>query len=292
MNIGQGSGAALVQKAHELLNRAKALMSADAQDPNEHVSLSLTQMIARKLADHDVFRLSAQELLDLFTYKASDDTRKKARKALEDALREEFGDTVDDLNAAWDTDFATWDEAVEALIAHRVTHDTALSIRADVYKLRPTLRIVCQTPHMILIPLVYPMAVGKDAEVNRAIRELFTLLILGLALDCSVAVLKSGETIAFEGGEGVARVPRVPALRDLVGSEWVSLDQAEKWLKAIGAASLLAEATGLPERSNLYQILSAPTPGHVLRRIEQNSESGAVNYQQLQYLETLKEVLR
>jgi len=237
-------------------------------------------------------------LLDLFTYKAFDDTRKKARKELEDTLREEFGDTVDDLNAAWGTDFSTWDEAVEALIAHRVTHDTALSIRADVYKLRPTLRIVCQTPHMILIPLLYPMAVGKDAEVNRAIRELFTLLILGLALDCSVAVLNSGETIAFEGGEGVAMVPRVPALRDLVGSEWVSLDQAEKWLKAIGAASLLARATSLPkrsnspERSNLYQILSAPTVGHILRRIEQSSETGAVNYQQLQYLEILKEVLR
>ncbi len=292
MNIGQGSGAALVQKANELLNRAMLLMSAEAEDPNEHLSLSLTQMIARKLADQDVFQLSPQELLDVFTYKAADDTRKKARKELEEKLREEFGDTVDDLNAAWDTDFSTWDEAVEALIARRVTHDTALSIRAEVYKLQPTLRIVCQTPHMILIPLLYPMAVGKDAEINKAIRELFALLILGLALDCSVAVLNSGEVISFEGGEGVALVPRVPALRDLVGSEWVSLDQAEKWLKAIGAASLLAQATALPERSNLYQILTAPTPGHILRRIEQSSESGIVNYQQLQYLETLKEVLR
>jgi hypothetical protein len=292
MNIGQGSGAVLVQKAHELLNRAMALMSTDAQDPNEHVSLSLTQMIARKLADHDVFQLSAQELLDLFTYKASEDTRKKARKALENALREEFGNTVEDLNAAWGTHFATWDEAIEALIARRVAHDTALSIRAEVYKLQPTLRVVCQTPHMILIPLLYPMGIGKDAEINKAIRELFTLLILGLALDCSAAVLNSGEAIAFEGGEGVAMVPRLPALRALVGSEWISLDRAEKWLRAIRAASLLAQATGLPERSNLYQILSAPTPGHILRRIEQSNETGTLNYQQLQYLEILKEVLR
>ncbi|MCL6543067.1 MAG: hypothetical protein K6T87_21150 [Roseiflexus sp.] len=87
-------------------------------------------------------------------------------------------------------------------------------------------------------------------------------------------------------------VPRVPALRALVGSEWITLDRAEKWLKAIGAASLLAQATGLPERSNLYQILSAPTPGHILRRIEQSNETGTLNYQQLQYLEILKEVLQ
>jgi hypothetical protein len=292
MNIGQGSGAALVQKARDLLNRAMILMTGDTEDPNQHVSLALTQMIARKLVDQDVFKVSAQGLLDLFTYQASDDTRKKARKTLEDALREEFGDTVDDLDAAWDTDFPDWNSAVDALMAGRVTEDTALKIRAKAYKLQPTLRIVCQTPHLILIPLSYPMAVGKDAEVNKAIRELFTMLILGLALDCSVAVLNSGENITFEGGEGVALVPRVPALRDLVGSEWVSLDCAESWLKAIGAASLLAQATGLPERSNLYQILSAPTPGHILRRIEQNSESGSINYQQLQHLETLKEVLR
>jgi hypothetical protein len=291
MNIGQGSGAALVQKANELLNRAMALMSVDAQDPNQHLSLALTQMIARKLGEQDIFRLSPAELLEIFTYTASEDTRKKARKALDDALREEFGDTVGDLNASWGTNFQDWDSAVEALIRRQVTDTTALAIRAKVYKLQPTLRIVCQTPHLILIPLLYPMADDKEAKVNKAIRELFALLILGLALDCSVAVLNRGEAITFEGGEGVAMVPRVPALRDLIGSEWVSLDRAEQWLKAIGAASLLAQATGLPERSNLYQILRAPTPGHILRRIEQNQESGSVNYQLLQYLETLKEVL-
>jgi len=292
MNIGQGSGAVLVQEANELLNQAMSLMSGDAENPDQHLSLALTQMITQKLRGQDIFQLSATKILDLFTYNASKDTRKKARGDLEDKLREEFGDTVDDLNASWGTDFQDWESAVEALIHHQVTDTTALAIRAEAYKLQPTLRIICQTPHLILIPLLYPMAVGKDAEVNKAIRELFTLLILGLALDCSVAVLSNNETIMFEGGEGVAMVPRVPALRDLVGSEWVSLDRAEQWLKAIGAASLLAQATGLPERSNLYQILSAPTPGHILRRIEQNQESGSANYQQIQYLETLKEVLR
>lgn len=292
MNIGQGSGAELVQKTHALINQAMILMSTNSEDPDEHISLSLTQLIARKLEDQDLFKLEAQGILDAFTYTASNDTRKKARKGMEDSLREQFGDTVDDLNAAWDTEYNSWDEAIEALIERRVTENTALSIRAEAYKLQPTLRIVCQTPHLILIPLRYPMAVGKDSEVNQAIRELFALLVLGLALDCSTAVLKSGEAITFEGGEGVALVPRVPALRDLVGSEWVSLDRAEVWLRAIGAASLLAQATGLPERSNLYQILSAPTPGHVLRRIEQTSQSGRATYQQVKHLETLKEVLR
>lgn len=292
MNIGQGSGMEMVRKAQELMSRTTLLMSNDNDDPNEHVSLSLTQMIARKLSEQDVFTLSPRALLDIFTYSASDDARKKNRKALEEGLRENLLETVDDLNASWGMDFSDWDTAVQALVDGKVTESTALGIRADAYKLQPTLHIVCQTPHLILIPLLYPMAVGKDSEVNTAIRRLFAMLILGLALDCSVAVLNSGDAITFEGGEGVARVPRVPALRDLVGDEWVSLDQAEKWIKAIGAASLIAQATELSERSNLYQILSAPTPGHILRRIEQQSESGAASYKHLQHLETLKEVLR
>ncbi len=292
MNIGQRNGTELVEKAREMLSWAMLRMSNDNDDPNEHVSLSLTQMIARKLSEQDVFTLSPRALLDIFTYSASGDARKKNRKALEEGLRENFLETVDDLNASWETDFSDWDTAVQALIDGKVTESTALGIRADVYKLYPTLNIVCQTPHLILVPLLYPMAVGKDSEVNTAIRRLFAMLILGLSLDCSVAVLNSGDAITFEGGEGIARVPKVPALRDLVGNEWVSLDQAEKWLKAIGAASLIAQATGLPERSNLYQILSAPTPGHILRRIEQQSESGAASYKHIQHLEILKEVMR
>ena len=196
------------------------------------------------------------------------------------------------MNDSWGTDFNDWEEAIKALIDGKVTDSTALAIRADAYKLQPTLNIVCQTPNLILLPLLFPVVVGKESEVNSAIRRLFVMLILGLSLDCSVAVLNSGDAITFEGGEGVAHVPKVPSLRDLVGSEWVRLDQAEKWLKAIGAASLIAQATGIAERSNLYQILSAPTPGHILRRIEQHSEGGSANYKHIQYLEKIKEVMR
>ena len=302
MNIGQGSGAELVHKAHELWASASRLMSNDTDDPNEHVSLALTQMIARKLSEQDVFTLSPRALLDVFTYSASADTRKKGRKALEDALRETIGETVGDLNDSWGTDFSDWDTAVQALVDGKVTDGTALEIRTYAYKLQTTLRIVCQTPHLILLPLRYPMAIERESEANAAIRRLFAMLVLGLALDCYVASIGSGDAITFEGGEGVARVPRVPALRDLVGSEWVSLDQAERWLKAIGAASLLANNTAFPERSNLYAILKSPTPGHVIRRIEQQEEKrrreGKPSFtlqqraEHIKLLEILKEVLR
>lgn len=101
----------------------------------------------------------------------------------------------------------------------------------------------------------YDFAVGEESDTNSALRELFALLLIGLALDCSIAAIDSGESITFVGGEGVARVPTVPAIRDLIGSDWVSLERAKIWLEKIGAASLLADVTAYPERSNLYEIL-------------------------------------
>jgi len=55
---------------------------------------------------------------------------------------------------------------------------------------------------------------------------------------------------------------------------------------------MLANATGFPESSNLYSVLKSPSPGHILRRIEQKNDSGQAHIGQLRLLETVKEVLR
>ena len=142
------------------------------------------------------------------------------------------------------------------------------------------------------MPLANPISMGKDSDTNAGIRELYIILLLGLALDCSVAVMRVGEVITFEGGEGVARVPPIPALRAMVGTEWLTIEGAKRWFDGIGAAAMLANATAFPESSNLYSILKSPTAGHILRRIEQKSDSGQAHIGHLGLLEKVKEVLR
>jgi hypothetical protein len=178
------------------------------------------------------------------------------------------------------------------LIENRVIDDDARKARAAAFHLTPRLHIACQTPHLILVPLANPISVEKDSDSNAGIRELYVTLLLGLALDCSVAVMRAGEVITFEGGEGVARVPPVPALRAMLGAEWITVEGAKRWMDGIGAAALLANATAFPDSSNLYSILKSPTAGHILRRIEQKSDSGQAHIGQLRLLETVKEVLR
>jgi hypothetical protein len=295
MNIGHGSGEALRQKAARIWEAALNRMTEANPDPDQHLSLGLTYSLARKLVDVDIFRLSSKDIVELITYESGKETKKKHRKELEDRLKQLYDVdelTVEVLNDNWGTNYATTDEALQALIENKVDDDDARKVRAAAFKLTPQLHIACQTPHMILVPLANPILMGVDSDTNAGIRELYVTLILGLALDCSVAVMRAGEVITFEGGEGVARVPPVPALREMIGAEWVKVESAERWLEAISAAALLANATAFPESSNLYSILKSPTVGHILRRIEQKSESGLAHFGHIHLLETVKEVLR
>ena len=295
MNIGHSSGKVLQQKAIQIWDNAVIRMTEANPEPDLHLSLGLTYNLAQKLSNYDVYRLKPHEIVEIVTYESSADTKKRNRRDLEKELKAIYGMNelrLDEINELWDTDFTIMEEALEALINGEVQDDEAREIRTKAFRLNRQFYIAYQTPHMILVPLTNPVSIGNESDTNAGLRELYLTLILGLSLDCSVAVVKAGEPITFEGGEGVARVPSTPALREIVGAEWISVEAAEKWLEAIGAIALLANATAFPERSNLYQILKSPTLGHVLRRIEQKSENGQAYMYHFHLLEQMKEVLR
>lgn len=291
MNIGFDSGSLLVKKARDFHNLAQDIMLGNLEDPNQQVSFAITQIIAKNVFEKEIYGLSPDELVKILTYESADNTKKKQKKELEKAISEFCGSTVEELNGFWGTDFLTWEEAIEEVIANKVNNELVRQARKEAYRLVPQWNAVCQTPNMILIPLLYPISLGKESDTNAALRKLFVSILVGLALDVTVGVIGDNDEIDIEGGEGLAYVPPVAGVRKLIGDNWVSLDKAEKWFKAIGAASILAFATAYPERSNLYNILSAATPGHILRRIEEKSDSGQANYYHIGYLEMIREVL-
>lgn len=291
MNIGPGGGEILVQKTQALYDRAYALMTGDTADPDRRLSLALTHFIASQMLEQNLYQLTSSELADLLTYRSGEENKQKKRRQLEKALREAYGDDLEEANTAWGTDFFSWGEATEAVHASKVSDSLARQIRAEVYQLQPQMRLVCQTPHMIMLPVSYPVKLKEDSETNAALRCTFVALFLGLSLGASVAIVRDSDQIDFQGGEGVAFVPPVAAVRELIGSNWVSLSEAERWLKQIGVASILANAGQYSERSGLFEVLVSPTAGHVLRRIEQKrNEKQPLRYKDIAYLRIFEEV--
>ena len=293
MNIGPGAGKLLVRKAQALYDRAYALMVGDTEDPDRRLWLAFTPFIADQMLDQDLYRLAPEQLADLLAYRSSEENRRKNWRQLEKALREAYEDDLEEANAEWGVDFTSWDEAVAAVCANRVNDPTARGIRTEVYRLYPQMRLVCQTPHMIMLPVSYSIKLGEDSETNAALRRTFVALLLGLSLDASVAIVRDSDQIDFQGGEGVAFVPPVAAARELIGSNWVPLSEADRWFQRIGIASILASAGQYSDRSGLLEVLIAPTVGHVLRRIEQKRamDKLPLSYQDIAHLRVFEEVM-
>lgn len=300
-HIGRWTGEAFVNEIIRFGEQASNLMSNDTRNPNERISLSLTYIIAKNLlnnartdVDYTVKEgLTGEELSALFTYSLSDEKIKEYRKALQKAVVEDLdlGEdaSIEAVNSEFGVSYPTWDAFLDDVVSRdykrKFTSETVEQALKNAYKLKPQLKVVCQTSNFALVPMQFGFGGDKESDANAALRELFALLLIGLALDCTIAAISSGEAISFWGGEGIARVPGVPAIRDLIGAEWVKLEDGRKWIEKIGAASLLAGDTAYPERSNLYQILTALTPGHILRRIEMKSDSGQARFSQMELIQ-------
>jgi hypothetical protein len=123
-------------------------------------------------------------------------------------------------------------------------------------------------------------------------------LVLNAALGISVAIIRDDESLTFPGTGGSVLIPRNPALRAQVArvrrnqaaggqpsgagltGEWLLPDEAEPWLRATVALHELArertkrskgkaqQISIFPERSAMYDVLSARSAGFVLKRLE------------------------
>lgn len=270
LNLGPGKGEQFVQKVKEWIEAAKGQMRGELGTLEFGFSLGLTDQVARHLGDRDPFILSPEELLSLFSYRFAPDTQKKRRQEALKRLKEEFDDDLNALNLASQQHFSTWEEAVEALIENRLEQQECRAIRREVFRLYETIHLICQTPNLVFIPLTYEIAAGNDeSETSKGLRRLYVALILSLVFDAAVAIHKEGDQVDFQSGVRAAYVPPVPAVRSLVGHDWLPIPEAQRWLAAIGAASLLVRDTGLPARSALYQILAADPAEQIARRIEE-----------------------
>jgi hypothetical protein len=137
--------------------------------------------------------------------------------------------------------------------------------------------LACETPNLIFIPLSYPVAGSADeSDANKALRRLFAALLIHRLFGSTVAIHSEPSEIDATNASGAAWVPPVPAVRNLTGTDWISPDEADAWLERIGAAARLAQATGYPARSAIYQTLIADPAEKLMRRVEDERRTASL----------------
>lgn len=272
-NLGPGRGEQFLKQVREWVETAQAYMRGDKGSPETGFSLGMTDRAATKLGDRDPTELGYEEASHLFTYRLASDTLKQRKKELLKRLKEEFDDDLASLNRMCGQDFKSWEDVATTLIQGRIDNHELMALRREVFRRRETIGIICETPNMVFVPLTYEITGGdKESETSKALRKLFVALILSLVFDASVAIHGNGELMQFWAYSGVAYVPPVPAVRSLIGSDWIGIDQSIRWINAIGAASLLARNANFPVRSSLYEVLSSDPAEKILRRIEEKKD--------------------
>jgi hypothetical protein len=295
LNIGRERARQFVTEVKTLVEGAKGIMLAERSHPDFGFSLGFVDQIARRLEGRNPSMLTSEQMISLFAYRFTDDTQKKRRAEALKQLKEEFDDDLSAVNLASDQSFGSWPEAVDALFENKLDQQEFRAIRRDAFRLYETIHLICQTPNLIFVPLSYEVAGGdSEADTGKGLRRLYISILLSLAFDARVAIQKEGEPVDFERAAGTAYVPPIPAVRSLVHKDWLSVEEATRWLRGIGAACLLARDTGFPVRSQLFQTLSADPPERLARRIEENwksqGQSRALSPDQISQIETIVEV--
>jgi len=273
----------------------------------ETLSNQYKQIKNKKLKD---FEKEVREN-SLFRNKLSIENEKFKTKELNQKLKEHFdGDipiernlekSLEIVNERFSKNYKNWDEFWQNFKKNNIDNEIARKVLKSVFKLTPKFKVLAQTSNFVIVPLINPIKHSDDAKVNSAIRELFISIIFSLKLNCSVAIADSVKQLTLFDKIGSAYVEENSHLREIVGDSWLQqfnfmnekgseVKSMKIWLEAIASTFSLSHLTNYSERTNLLEILTSKTKGHLLRRIEAKSEKAISQGYIYKYIEKIWEV--
>lgn len=286
-SIGAEAGRSVVQNVRELRFVVNRQLSPETLDPAKYLAL---------LFPPDLIR-SWQEDTNLATAiirpLGSDKSKERAKK-LGKALEETLGaDGIDDINATYGTEYRALDDLAKALLT--MSAPESLRSDSDIAKAISVVtgglvNFAAVTPNLVTVALGASLGTSKDKDSDKALYAFGLATLFAIFLDAAVFVGPVSElrsALASRAGRTVY-VPANGPTRRVLGGEWLTLDDARRWLAALQAALVLK---GPASARSLLEILTYPSAGFAVRRVEQQSDKAPFWPKLWPYIEALKEVL-
>jgi hypothetical protein len=292
------TGATTIERALDALRREAeraVTIGGPAFDPLTRFDPTSAYAILR--ARHKLADLDASVLPTAFTWHLAESGRIERGKKIAKALSDAFGKDVADLNAIAATSYATFSDVANAVMGKQapaalLRDPFVAEVIRDVCGLETRLAVPHATPNVVVLPLSRPFGPREASDTKRGLHRVAMSCFLARALDLACAIVSPEELsgVFDRTRTGVAFVPPVGPLRDLLGRDWLSARNADRWFLAIRGASALARKAGYPsKRNDLYAVLTSPSVGKVLKRIEEQGQR--LGTDDLEHVEAVKEVL-
>lgn len=288
--LGPTAGRELMHRVRELRDDVDRQLSPATADLSKYLALSLPAQVLEATFRGDGLRGGTLRPL-------SEKSRVKRLKELEKALQERLGDGgLAGLNADYNTKFDSVGALVEAILrgeapeAVRRDHDVAVAVRSVMHEVQVGFGAV--TPNLVVVSLDRRLGGKDDSDADRALYGfgLATLFALELGMATLIAPVSELRTaLATRAGRAVY-VPADGPVRRLLGGDWMTLDAARRWLRALQAAVILQERA---KSNSLFEMLNYPSVGFLIRRIEQQAKKSAKTWwpDVWDSIEALKEVI-
>lgn len=287
--VAPSEAAHLVELVQDLKGLVDRQLSAETLDTTRYIALSLPHEILRQDRERP---LRERLVLRVLSQKSIREREKRLTEELSARLGGDEG--VAELGRELQVPLTSAADLAKALVegtAPPTTRDDPDVAAALAHAQRDVLvEFGSVTPNLVIVAL--DREIAADREADRGLYQFGLAALFGQELGVAALVTSPGElrtAIASRLGRSVY-VPSNGPTRRLLGADWLSLDGAGTWLRALQAAIALGPRLG---RDTLgpYAVLRLPSAGFVVRRAERVAEKEPYWPTLWPHIEALREVL-
>lgn len=308
-------GQALQKKVKELESKIIEINSSEYPDIARIIRLREVSRISEILVNDDNFlsALSVDKLINHTSYrrreiKDSEDKKIELTKIVELFLKEKGYSSVNEINEDHNTSFTSLDDAINAIIkGNGFSKKFMDEVKSKIYDKEKKFREINKdlaasyvTPNFVVIPLSWLQTFNSKeiSETDVGFIKLFVSSILSKIFDSSIALLEMGENIP-EKPTGVVWIPPIGNVIKSIDTVrkkkeipikelWLSKEERDFWINLLACVFVIKQRAKFSERTGVFEVLTIPTEGHLMRRVELKSNYMGID--DLRVLNKIKEL--
>ncbi|MGC1119606.1 MAG: hypothetical protein WBA22_00810 [Candidatus Methanofastidiosia archaeon] len=308
MNITFELGEALKKKFRELNAAVERTCGSKTTDLSKFLLIRNLDQIAETISQEGADFLqdiSAADFVQYFIFSRDPEkpTMQNAKEIILQALETSYPwDSVQEFNEDKGTSYDSFEELVDDILNGRnLNREFILEVQEEVRKKKTRKKEIAPvyvTPNFAVLFLsdFQSLKAEDTSDTDAGFKKIFLSSILSILFDSSVALLEANEEIPNipEGlvftpsvGNVVKIVSNVRKGRTVPGRErWLSRTERDLWTNLLAAAILIKSKAKMSERTGIFEVLSSPTVGHLMRRMELKKKS--INFEDMRILNKLE----